>query len=272
VTDSNENNVDAGMVLRRAVELDSTTAQEPAWQGTLDEWLDRTALAEIASEVGVSAAAVAAAVAEAQAGALERPTVIDRIVGPRRVTANRAIAADDEQARERLLSWLSVAHGLRPRVRPDGVIIAHRRRDLAGKMGTGLRRFQGLGGLSSATTVQAAAVGADQVDQDPSDPGAICVVADVGSKRKEAIVGGSAVAAGMSVVVTMAAVFTGPVVLVGIPVAAGLGTVVARKTHRSTVRRMTESVDHTMDGVVQGEEPPHPLGGLVRRRRSGSSG
>lgn len=267
----NQPTVDAALVLRRAVQLDHLDEGGVTWTGQLDEQLSQEMLSEIAAEVGVSATAVAAAVAEAQAGALERQSVLDRLIGPRLVTANRVIETDDEQAKARLLDWLAVAHGLRPRVRPDGVIIAHRRRDLAGKMGTRLRRVQGLGGLSNATTVHAAAVDAEGENTDSSDPGAICVVADLGSKRTEAIVGGSAVAAGVSVVVSVVAVFTGPALLVGLPVAAGLGTAVARKTHRSTVSRMVESVDQTMDGVVQGEAPPHPLDGLVRKRRSRSS-
>lgn len=250
--------VDASVVLRRAIEIDHVT-----FDGDLDEQLDPSMLADIARQVGVSPTAVAAAVAEARAGALEDRSVLDRIIGPRRISSNRVFVADDTDATERLLEWLEVAHGLRPRVRPDGVIVARRRRDLAGKVGSGIRKVQGLGGLSDAGTVQAVAIG---TEGEP-EPAAVCVVADVGTKRRDAIVGGSVVAVSLSAAVSMVAVLAGPVVLVGIPVAAGVGTAIARTAHRSTVNRMTESVDDTLDGVAQGDEPPHPIKSLVRKRR-----
>lgn len=252
--------VDTGMILRRAIELD-----EVSWELVSDEPLDSQSLAEIAAELGVSPNAVASALAEAKAGAPSRRSVLDRVVGPRRVAANRVVVTDDESVRERLVEWLSVTHGLKPRVRPDGVVIAHKRRDLAGLVGKGLRRAQGLGGLTVADTVQAATVATGD-DAEEVDRSSLCLVADVGSKRKEAIAGGSAVAVGMSVVVGFAAVITGPVTLVGVPVAAGVGTLVARRVHRTTVVRLSESVSHTVDGVSQGEEPPRPVGSLSRRR------
>ncbi len=265
------------MVLRRAIEVD-----HHSFDGDLDQPLDHRTLTEIAAEVGISPAAVAVAIAEARAGALERRSILDRIVGPRLVSANRTTTIDDDETRERLVEWLTVTHGLKPRVRPDGVVVAAKRHDLAGKVSTGIRRAQGLGGLSTANSVTAVAIvveddrdsegsGEDGDPEDAIEPGAVCVVADLGSKRNDAIVGGSVVAVGFSAVIGMAAVVTGPAILVGIPVAAGVGTLVARKSHRTTVEKVTTSVDHAVDGVAQGEDPPRPLGGLVRKRRTNRS-
>jgi hypothetical protein len=262
--------VDATAVLRRAIEVD-----HHSFDGDLDQPLDRNTLAEIANEVGISPAAVAVAVAEAQAGALTQRSLLDRIVGPRLVSANRTVDLDDEETRQRVVEWLTVTHGLKPRVRPDGVVVAEKRHDLAGKLTTGIRRVQGLGGLSTANSVTAAAVAAGEEDGDrdgePAGPGAVCVVADVGSKRKDAIVGGSAVAVSVSAAVSVVAVVTGPAVLVGIPVAAGVGTLIARKSYRTTVVKVRSSIDHAVDGVAQGEDPPRPRGSLAKRRRTDKS-
>lgn len=253
--------LDPGLVLRRAIELDRPVGDDG--RGTA---LDHRALAEIAAEIGVSQEALAAAVADGQAGILARRTLIDRIIGPRWVWASGTVAADDDQTRERLVNWLSVGHGLRPRVRPDGVIVARKRRDLAGKLGASVRKIQGLGGLGSAKRVRAAAVPTvgDREDRSSS----LCLAADLSAQRKDAIAGGSAAALGVSVVIGAAAFATGPALLAGLPLAAGVGAAVARRSHRIAVIEMTESVDHTVEGVVKGDDPPRPIGDLVRRRSS----
>ena len=250
----NPNSVDTATLLRRAIELDHLGQEVD-----LDQPLDRDTLSEIAAEVGISPGALATAIAEAKAGALVNRSVLDRVVGPRLISANRTVSMEDQEAIDRLVEWLSVTHGLKPRVRSDGVVVAGKRRDLAGKISTGIRRAQGLGGLSTANSVTATAVGPET----PASPetskdagGAVCLVADVGAKRNEAIIGGSAVAVSVSAAVVVVTVVTGPVALVGIPVAAGIGTIVARLSHRTTVIKVSESVDHAVDGVAQGEKPP----------------
>lgn len=251
--------VDPGLVLRRAIELD-----RPVGEDLSGDVLDHQALAEVAAEIGVSQEALAAAVADGKAGILVRRTIVDRIVGPRWVWASGTVAAGDDQARERLVRWLSVGHGLRPRVRPDGVIVARKRRDLAGKLGAGVRKVQGLGGLASAKRVRAAAV--PTMGDEPAGSSSLCLAADLSAQRRDAIAGGSAAAIGVSVMIGAAAFATGPALLAGLPLAAGIGAAVARRSHRITVVEMSESVDHTVEGVVKGEDPPRPIGDLVRRR------
>jgi hypothetical protein len=97
----------------------------------------------------------------------------------------------------------------------------------------------------------------------------VSLAADIGSRRNDAIVGGSVATAGLTVVIGLGAAASGPVVLFALPVAAGVGTLVARRRHRTTVAVVSESVEETVDAVLQGEEPPRPRGSLVRRRRSG---
>ncbi len=247
-----------GEVLRRAIELD----QDPVVESHRLA-LDRHTLSDIADELGVSPGALAEAIAGGQAGVPTERTLIDRLVGPRWVWSSRTVAAGDEQTRQRLVEWLSVTHGLRPRVRHDGVIVARKRRDLAGKLGSSLRRVQGLGELSTVTRVQAAAVVSEKESDGASS--LLCLAADVSAQRKEAIVGGSAAAVGTAVVLVAVAVATAPVALVGLPVSAGVGAVVARRSHRATVERMTDTVEDTVDGVARGEAPQGPLGGLTRR-------
>lgn len=250
--------VNATEVLRRAIELDHLPGNSLE-----DVPLDHQALSEIAADIGVSPSSLAAALADGQAGVLSKRTIVDRIVGPRWVWSSRTVPADDQVARDRLVEWLSVAHGLRPRVRPDGVVVARKRRDLAGKLGSGVRRVQGLGELGKVRQVKAAAVTVEAEVED--GPSSLCLAADVSSQRNDAIAGGSAAAVGVSAVIGVAAFASGPVLLIGLPVAAGVGTIVARRVHRTTIVRMTESVDHTVDGVALGDNPPKPLDGLTRR-------
>lgn len=250
--------LDPGEVLRRAIELD----HEPDVESHRSA-LDHHTLSDIAAELGVSATALATAIAGGQAGVPTERTFVDRLVGPRWVWSSRTVSAGDEQTRQRLVEWLSVTHGLRPRVRQDGVIVARKRRDMAGKLGSGLRRFQGLGALSTVDRVQAAAVVAENEHEGTSS--LLCLAADVSAQRKEAIIGGSAAAVGTAVLLVAVSLATAPVALVGLPISAGVGTLVARRNHRTTVERMTDTVEDTVDGVARGETPQGPLGGLTRR-------
>lgn len=262
VNESVTETVNATEVLRRAIELDHLPGNSLE-----DVPLDHQALSEIAADIGVSPSSLAAALADGQAGVLSKRTIVDRIVGPRWVWSSRTVPADDQVARDRLVEWLSVAHGLRPRVRPDGVVVARKRRDLAGKLGSGVRRVQGLGELGKVKQIKAAAVTIEaEIDDGPSSsPSSLCLAADVSSQRNDAIAGGSAAAVGVSAVIGVAAFASGPVLLISLPVAAGVGTIVARRAHRTTIVRMTESVDHTVDGVALGDNPPKPLDGLTRK-------
>ena len=256
---------DVESVLRRAIEK-AQRAEVEAAATAAEPVLDTAALTEIAAEVGVPAESLAAALAEAQAGVDERRGVlagaVDRVVGPRTVWVSRPTDADEAEARRRIVDWLESNHGLRPRVRADGVVVAAKRRDVAGKMAGGIRRVRGLGGLGTASSIQAAAVDAGD------GQGSVCLAADVGNKRAEAIAGGSVIAVGGTMVVGVTALITAPVVLVGVPIAAGVGTVASRLLYRSTVRRIGDTLEETVDGVARGDEPPHPLGRLrVRRTR-----
>lgn len=262
MADSNPPEVDTSIVLRRAAELDKGLADDG-----VPVSLDPSMLAEVASEVGISPEAMASALAEAKAGAIRKRSVIDKVVGPRWVSANRITSETDDTSTERLVEWLEVAHGLKPRVTSEGLVVASKRRDLAGVVSTSLRRVQGLGGLSAATTVKAAAV-TGEGDEDDDITGSVCLVADVGSKRNEAIRNGSVVTVVVWAAIGVAATAAGTVTLVGLPVAAGLGTLVARRSHRTTVVRVSESVDHVADGVALGQDPPRPKGSFGRRRRT----
>lgn len=241
------------IVLRRAVEM---TEVEPT-TGQIE--LSPTAVAEIAAEVGVPSSAVAAAVAEHRAGVVQRRSLVDRVVGPRVVWAHRASSLGEDLTKERAERWLQSTHGLRPRERHDGVIVANKPRGVAGAVAVGVRRAGGLGGLGRVRGVAVAAVDVD------AQPGAVCVVADVGNKRDEAMLGGAAVTVGGVAVVGLVALVAGPLALVAVPVVAGAGAVTSRTIHRGTVRRVAEDVEETVDGIAAGAEPPR----LTRPRRSG---
>jgi hypothetical protein len=229
------------LVLRRAVEL---TTVEPS-TGLVE--LTPSAVAAIAAEVGVPAATVAAAIAEHQAGADVKRNLVDRLVGPGVVWARRSSGASEAATRERAEQWLSVGHGLSTRVRPDGVVVANKKRGVVGAIAAGARRARGTGGLSRVRQVQVAAVDVDDT------PGAVCLVADITNKRSEAVAGGAALFVGL------VAIFTGPLTFIALPAVAGAGAAVSRVAHRSTVRRVTDDVEVTIDGIATGESPQRPV-------------
>jgi hypothetical protein len=157
------------------------------------------------------------------------------------------------------VGWLEAEHGLRARVTPGGVVVARPREGAIGKLGAGVRRAQGRGGLAKVSEVQASAVSAPG-----AEVGALVVVADVGARRASAIAGGSVVAAGGGVVIGAVALVAGSVVLVALPAAVGLGAAVARVGHRRTVRRTRRAVEETADRIAVGDGPP----GLLTSLRS----
>ncbi len=240
-------------VLRRAFEIAERHLDEPT-----DVLLGRGTLAEIAAEVGLPTSALAAAIAERQLGVDDDPGLLDRIVGPRMIAAQRASAHDEEFLTERTVEWLESGHGMKSRVRQDGVVIATKRRDVVGKVANTLRSVQGQGGLGKVQQVTAVAVDLDD------DPGAVVLVADVGDKRNEAILGGTAVTVGASIAVGAVSILAGPLVFLGLPIAAGAGVLTSRMVHSSTVRDAEYEVESTIDSVVRGERPQSLLGAVAK--------
>lgn len=247
--------IEVSAILRRAIAV----AFE---QDTIDgERLTARDLAVVADEVGVPPAALATALAESRAGAEPRGGSIDRLlgrlVGPSRVWAAGRANADDGTTAENIQRWLEVDHGLATYIRDDGVVVASRRGGVAGAIGAGVRRLQGTGGLNRVRSVRAATA---SVERD----GAVCVVADVGNKRAEAIAGGTVVAGGSMAAIGVVAIVAGPLALLGLPVAAVVGVGTARLTHRRTVHQVGEQVEQTTHAVARDEAPVHPVERMLR--------
>jgi hypothetical protein len=243
------------LVLRRAMEL---SVVQPGG----DMLFDSMAIAQIAAELHVPGDAVATAIAEHAAGAdLAEAGLMDRLIGPTQVRAARRTESDSDATAKAMVRWLETAHGMNARVRSDGVVVASPRNDIMASVANSLRAVQGLGGLGKVKRIQVAAI-----DLEDSD-GAACVVAEVGDKRRAAVIGGAVVTTGAAAVVgTAAAVAAAPVALLGLPIAAGFGLIVSRSAHRSTVNQVTEGLEEMLDGVVRGERPPNLLSRFKRRR------
>lgn len=241
-------------ILARAAELTTLTESEG------EQGLTPEQLGEVAGEVGIPVAAVAAALAERRVGVTDGSGLLDRLVGPRRLWQRRQAVVDDFETDD-IESWLRVAHGLRTRVRDDGVVVAGPRQDLVARISATVRRVQGQGRLGRARRIEAVAV--ELVDE----PAVICLVADAGNKRNEAVAAGSAVATVGVGVVAVGAVLTGPVILVTLPLAAGAGTIVSRMLYRSTVEELSDELTMTIDGLARGEHPPSVLRSVTDRLR-----
>lgn len=250
---------EVSVILRRAIDLAADR------QHAGGEALSAADVAAVASQAGIPAPALAAALAEARAGLDPRRGIVDRLIGPAKVAASTVLATDEATAAANLRRWFEIEHGLNAYVRQDGVVVATRRGGLPGAIGAGVRRIQGTGGLHRARSVQAAtaATGGELSGEDAIGAGedgaerggAVCVVVDVSNRRTEAVVGGTAVAGGGVAAIGVVAMVAGPLVLVALPaaVAAGLGT--ARLTHRRTVDQVSEQVAFTTEAAAQNADP-----------------
>lgn len=240
------------IVLRRAFELAEVEPGD-------DVVLGRQTLAEIADDVDLPLAAVAAALAERQLGIDTEGNLLDRLVGPAVVAVQQPSSADEDEMRARAVAWLEAAHGLRPRVKRDGVVVATRRRDVFGKIGRRMRDAQGSSQLGKLRRIEIVAVDVGET------PGVIGVAADVSGRRRRALFGGSAVAVGTTVLFGAGAVALGPIYLIGIPVAAGAGLLTSRSVHEAHVGHVRDDLDDALDRITQAEEPATLLGWAAGR-------
>jgi hypothetical protein len=245
---------DTETVLRRAAQLGNESSSH-------GERLDAAAVADIATQVGIPPAAVATALAEQRIG-VDRPLhLLDRLVGPSTVWAERRTQPNAGPAVDRLSSWLDRGHGLRPRTTSDGVVIAVRRSGLAGALGRSVRSVAGTGGLGRVREVRAAVIGVD--DGSGNTVESIAMAADLTDRRLGSLLGGGMVAVVGSTATTAIAVLASPIAFAGIPVACGIGLLTSRITYRSTARRVRRDVDHTIDQIASGVDAPSVLGELA---------
>ncbi len=255
------------VVLRRAVQLAGDDV-------VVAERMPVSDLAEAAAELHLPAAAVADALAEYRAGALNlptgsgasfdepttpRPTMLDRVVGPGTVSVVHRTGLSEGEAAASLGEWLKRGHRLRIRTNRRGAIVGVRRRGVVPSVERGVRSATGTAGLAGVREVRAAAVGADERTT------SICLVADVSDARNRSVATGGTVAAGGTVVVSAVALLTGPAALAGVPVALGIGWVTSRIGHARRLRRVAEEVEMTADNVAAGARPPTIVDNVVDR-------
>ena len=265
---------DVELVLRRAVQLSDENV-------VVAEQFPINSLEEVAAELHLPVTALADALAEYRAGAIERSEVratgdtpppkrgiLDRLVGPRRVAVRNRTRLSEDDAVDQLSQSLRRQHRLRIRVNPEGAVVAVRRRGVVPVMVRSVRTATGRAGLAGVKEVRAAAVEAEEGTT------SLCLVADVSDQRIQSVVAGSAIAAGGTFVVGTVALVTAPVTLVGVPVALGFGWATARFSHRYRVRHVAEEVEITADQVASGSAPPsrtvevvEAVGRLTARRR-----
>lgn len=250
------------VVIRRALELAESTAATTAWpDSTTLGNLPPDAMAEIAGELGIPGTALAQALAEQKAGANRPRTISDRLLGEASVSASHRCGFDESNAQQRMHGWLERGHGLRTRTAADGVVVGHRRRGAVGRMSNAVRKARGEGGLSSSREVRAAVVSLGE------NTTGLSVVADLSDQRTKSVVAGAFTTAGAASLSGVVLIFT-PFAALGLPVAAAAGFLVARLSHRSTVRRFATEVELTVDAVAAGAEPSTAASAVADRLRS----
>lgn len=263
-------------LIRRALEL------QDSYDASSDRGLPENELADIAYSLDVSPQAFAAALAESKVGARRSPSrlarLVDKLIGPAELAVERPSSASADEMRERTFEWLSVTHGLKPRITVDEVVVAERRRDAIGVVSTTVRRAQGLGGLSAADEVKVAVVDVvgvinsiDPAEVSPAgsamaadaSEGAAVFLAQIRAKRSDAIGLGSAIGVSGVAAASVLAVLTNPLVWVSVPGVLAVGVFASRVSHKETVKRVSSSLEAAADGIVRGDAAPRPIG--VRR-------
>ncbi|MEM7338967.1 MAG: hypothetical protein AAF467_09985 [Actinomycetota bacterium] len=246
---------EAGAVLQRAIRLAEVDVDDAVE-------LPVASLEQIAAELGIPLAALAEAMAEFRAGALDDatgvgetaagvgPKVLTVLVGPGQVAVRQRTGLTETETTERLQDWLKRRHRLRTRRDHRGAVVGVRRRGMLSSAARSVSTATGRAGLSGIKEVRGAAVGVD------GGATAFVVVADVREQRARSLAMGSAVAATGTAVAVTAAVVTAPVSAVGVPVAVGVGWLASRVAHGRSVRRVTEEVEITADEVAAGVRPP----------------
>jgi hypothetical protein len=246
-------------VLHRALEL------ADAGVVVAEERFPVASVHQVAAELQVPAPALAEALAEYRAGALPvegdgaKRSLVDRLIGPSKVSVRHRTGLTEEATTAGLGHWLGRRHRLRIRVTAEGVVIGVRRRGMVPMALRRVRSVTGRAGLSGVQEVRGAVVSVDDGHT------AFCVVADVSDERTRTVLAGSAVALGGTVVVTGAAALTAPVTLVGVPVVLGAGWFTSRFRHRYRLKRVVEEVEMTADNVAAGAVPQRLVGGLGAR-------
>ncbi len=238
-------------VLQRAVQLD-----HPG--GAVQASLSAYDLVAVAAEVGVSPSAVAMAIAEARVGARGRkPSIGERLVGPRELVVARSLVIDQETAARLTVAWLERGHQLKV-IRSQGTVVARRRSDLAASINRTAKGLRGQGQLGNCREVQ----GATAVV--PDGPAAVSLRADIADKQYGAVAVGSGIGTVAAAGVVVGTVVAGPLVLLASPVAVVVGVAAARYAHRDTVRKVSEELERTADAIATGEGPPTVMRGLGR--------
>lgn len=246
---------DAQRILRRAIQLDRTDPLVPS--------MSTDALEAAAAELGLGSAAMAMALAEARAGVAtdERRRRAERWIGPSRITVVRHCRVSAGDADRLAGEWLDRGHLLRVTRAADGVVVARRRTDAMASAGRAVRTIHGEGGLSKVREVRTA------VGSLADGTTAVCLHADVTDSRFAAVAVGSSVGVVTLAGVGLGALLVSPFVVMGAPVAAVVGVVVARQTHRAKVTRIGHALEATADAVAQGTSPPAALAGIGRSLR-----
>ncbi|MEO1063069.1 MAG: hypothetical protein AAFZ07_16785 [Actinomycetota bacterium] len=204
-------------IIRRAQELDEDRSTEG---------IDEESLVAAASEVGISPEAMRESMAIERLGPGPRRQVADRLVGPRRVVAERRIARPAGDVLRLLDEWLTSGHHLRRVERGEGYGIWRKRTDVAAGAQRAVKSLAGHASLGSVRVVEAHVVPIDR------DQALVRVEADRATSRRTTIgaaggIGAVSVAGGAA-----AATVVPPLMIVAVPglVIAGASTRLGRRT------------------------------------------
>lgn len=237
-------------VLARAAEL-----QAAGGDSVTSDALTEAQLIELGAEVGLSADHLRQALAEerARGEGVEAPGLMDQLVGPTRVSAQRVVRGSPEAVLASLDSWMQNEEWLRVVRQRSDRVVWEPRRDVLGS----LRRAFG-GRTHSLHVVTDVSASVARVDADRS---VAAIAADLRGARGAAIgqsVTGfsiGAVASGALFVLG----FIAPIAVLPVAVLTTASIYGARKAYARRLERAQTGVEQVLDRLEQRAlEPPKP--------------
>lgn len=230
-------------VIRRAIELH----QDKQFEGGT---IDVATIEQIAGELGISSETIRRAILdELQTERHEEDGLVDRLLGPDRVTGGLVIRARSDDLDLQVEEWMRRHEGMRPRSKNRRAVRWERDPGIGSALRRGLKRTQGTGALRSWPQVitRQTEVGHDEhlIEIEANTSKVKAESAGVGAATAVGAVAVGAAVAALGTFAPDAVEF-----LAGFIPALGGAIVAAGAYARTRIKRTKDGINRALDGIV----------------------
>ena len=227
-------------VIRRAIELHHDEQLD-------GDSIDLEMVEQIGAELGIRKDIIRKAlIDELQTERDHGDTVIDRLLGPDRVSGGIVTRADREALADRIAEWMHLDEGMRPRAKNAGAVRWEKDPGIGTAIRRGMKQSKGTGALRASPKV------ITRQTEVGSDEHLVEIEADTSHARAESAGVATAVALGAAGVGTAIAVGTGNPLgfLAGFLPGIGVAAFAARAYARARIRAMRDGINRALDGIL----------------------